>query len=81
MTPHARLMAEELPTGTFGHAHHPRAAEPHTRPEPTWTTREQNDHCATLLAALAGWDWDRPTRQAQRRHLRLITTETDANAA
>ncbi|MFD7774306.1 hypothetical protein [Streptomyces sp. NPDC059753] len=80
-TPHERLTAEEIPTGTFGHALPQRPAERPTRPTPTWTADEQAQHCADLVAALNGWAWDEEQRDAERRHLRLITDETDTHAA
>ncbi|WP_432182076.1 hypothetical protein [Streptomyces sp. NBC_00063] len=80
-TPHERLAAEEIPTGTFGHALPPRPAERPTRPGPTWTTEEQEQHCHDLLAALDGWAWDEEQRDAERRHLRLVQTESDKDAA
>lgn len=80
-TPHERLAAEELPTGTFGRALPPRPAQRPTRRGPTWTPEEQARHCADLLAAIDGWDWDRETRDLERRHLRLITDEDQTDAA
>ncbi|GGV68986.1 hypothetical protein GCM10010294_25290 [Streptomyces griseoloalbus] len=77
MTPYARLMAEQWPTGTFGHAQPPTPPKPHTEP---WTTEEQAQHLADLTAALNGWH--DPSEQAEHkrtRHLRLIpTTQPDA---
>ncbi|WP_405634409.1 hypothetical protein OHB53_09525 [Streptomyces sp. NBC_00056] len=80
-TPHERLAAEEIPTGTFGHALPTRPAERPTRPGPAWTPEEQAEHCTELLAALDGWDWDQEARATERRHLRLITDETHTDAA
>lgn len=65
-------MAEALPTGTFGHAQPP---TPGPRP---WTALEQREHLANLDATLDGWEYDRETRRADRRHLRLIDTEQPA---
>lgn len=80
MTPYERLEAEQIPTGTFGHALPPRPAQP--RPRPTWTEDEQHRHCAELLSAIDDWVWDDDQRDADRRHLRLITqTKTETNAA
>ncbi|MFZ3558137.1 hypothetical protein [Streptomyces sp. BH055] len=81
MTPHERLAAEALPTGTFGHARPPRPADAHVRSGPTWGATEQAQHCADLLAAIDGWVWDDDQRADERRHLRLVDTETDTNAA
>jgi hypothetical protein len=49
MTPYERLMAEAIPTGTFGHAQPVRRrSEPISR----WTPEEQAAHLATLEAEL-----------------------------
>lgn len=49
MTPYERLLAEAIPTGTFGHAQ-PTTTRPRTtRP---WTLEEQAQHRADLEAAL-----------------------------
>jgi hypothetical protein len=50
MSPYDRLMAEALPTGTFGRAEpaRPRQAERGS----LWTPAEQADHVATLEAEL-----------------------------
>lgn len=74
MTPYERLMAEELPTGTFGHSRPSKAREAHSAP---WTTEEQARHLADLNAALDGWQ-DPSERAEQKRsrnrppHLHLI---------
>ncbi|MEW2147743.1 hypothetical protein AB0909_00655 [Streptomyces albidoflavus] len=47
MTARERLLAEELPTGTFGRGERPRRPAP--RP---WTPEEQAAHYAELAAAL-----------------------------
>jgi len=71
-TPYERLMAEELPTGTFGHAQPPKPRESHTRP---WTPEEQAQHWADLATALNGWHDDhQPT-------LRLIQPDQTPDAA
>ncbi len=70
MTPLERLLAEELPTGTFGHALPP--PEPPARLISPWTPEEQAQHYADLTAALDGWIWDEDERADQRRQLRLI---------
>ncbi|MFZ3569933.1 hypothetical protein ACOKM5_23285 [Streptomyces sp. BH097] len=75
MTPHDRLAAEEVPTGTFGHARPPRPADARVRPGPTWSATEQAQHCADLLAAIDGWVWGDNRRADERRHLRLIEDE------
>lgn len=78
-TPYERLMAEEIPTGTFGHAQPP--GDPHKRP---WTPLEQAEHRRILAEALNGWQdpGDRATRDRTRpRRLRLVPTDqshTDA---
>jgi hypothetical protein len=76
VTPYERLLAEELPTGTFG-----RALPPREGPR-EWTALEQAEHLAVLETALDGWHWDRPARaDVRRRHLRLVdggTAETPA---
>ena len=51
MTPLERLLAEELPTGTFGHALPPQPERRHVQPEP-WTPEEQAAHRAELCRAL-----------------------------
>jgi hypothetical protein len=50
MSPYDRLMAEALPTGTFGHAEpaRPRQADRVS----LWTSDEQADHVAALEAEL-----------------------------
>ncbi|KOG33318.1 hypothetical protein [Streptomyces resistomycificus] len=49
MTPYERLMAEALPTGTFGHA---QPARRRSEPVSRWTPEEQAAHLATLEAEL-----------------------------
>lgn len=68
MTPLERLLAEEIPTGTFGHAIPP---TPGPRP---WTALEQAEHRRILDEALNGWDYDRNSR-----HLRLIDGQPDTS--
>lgn len=82
-SPHERLAAEALPTGTFGHALPPRPADAHVWPGPTWSTTAQAQHRTDLLTAINGWVWDDDQRADERRHLRLVDTktETDTNAA
>lgn len=84
MTPRERLMAEELPTGTFGDA--PRAttrrrtkpanADQYTVANPTSPTVAA-EHCRVLEAALDSWEWDAEHRADERR-LRLVTAQTAA---
>jgi hypothetical protein len=74
-TPYERLLAEEIPTGTFGHATPP---PPGPRP---WTAIEQAEHRRTLDEALDGWEWNRDERRTERRHLRLVDTQPDTRAA
>lgn len=76
MNAYERLLAEELPTGTFGHALPP--PEPPARPITPWTPEEQAQHLADLLGALDGWVWDEDERADERRRLRLVE---DADAA
>lgn len=52
-TPLERLLAEELPTGTFGHALPPPPPDPY--PITRWTPEEQAQHWTDLAAGLAGW--------------------------
>jgi hypothetical protein len=51
MTPYERLMAEAVPTGTFGRARPTTQQRADTAP--AWTAEEQAAHRAELLAALA----------------------------
>jgi hypothetical protein len=65
-TAYERLMAEALPTGTFGHARPTRRRS--TDPAPAWTPEEQAAHLAALEAALDGTE----TRGPRRPQLRVI---------
>ncbi|MGW2933973.1 hypothetical protein ACWDA7_19465 [Streptomyces sp. NPDC001156] len=77
MTAYDRLMAEALPTGTFGDAVPPKPPPPEPLPSvPRWTPDEQTRHRADLEHALDGWRWDDDPR-----HLRLITDHPDQTAA
>lgn len=68
MTAYERLMAEALPTGTFGHATETgRGLEPGGR----WTPDEQAAHRAELEAALGITD----SRSNGRPQLRLVDGE------
>lgn len=84
LSPLERLLAEAVPTGTFGHA---RPAKPptqrrkapagpaarHTAPIPRWSPEEQARHVAELEAVLDGWQWEDDTSlSTTRRHLRLV---------
>ncbi|MFD5910282.1 hypothetical protein ACFWHL_16345 [Streptomyces massasporeus] len=80
-----RLMAEAMPTGTFGRARltQPRQSEP----SPAWTPQEQARHRAELLAALDGFELHdeqaerkRDRYREQRTHLRLIPTPGNPNS-
>jgi hypothetical protein len=78
MTPYERLMAEALPTGTFGHARP--AQRRGAQPAPAWSPQEQARHLAELDAALDGWQDPSETaardRQRPRRpRLRVIASE------
>ncbi len=81
MTPQERLDAEQIPTGTFGHALPQRAPEAPSRPAPTWTPIQQAQHRADLLGALNTWTWDENARHTERRYLRLIANQNDTEAA
>ncbi|GGW99022.1 hypothetical protein [Streptomyces chartreusis] len=79
MTPYEKLMAEALPTGTFGHARPPKHQR--TEPAPAWTPAEQARHRAELDAALNGFELDdayannkRDRYREQRAHLQLVST-------
>jgi hypothetical protein len=83
MTPLERLLAEELPTGTFGHAQPP-ARRP--RPIRPWTSEEQAQHLADLNAALEGWQdsGEHAARDRNRHrpaHLRVVDGTSDSEAA
>lgn len=77
MNAYEHLMAEAIPTGTFGHAQPP--GDPHKRP---WTALEQAEHRRTLDEALNGWHdpsetATRDRHRPRRPRLRVI----DSNAA
>lgn len=75
MTPYERLMAEAIPTGTFGHA------LPPTDGQRPWTALEQAEHRRVLDEALNGWHdpSDTATRDRQRpRRPRLRIVDTQA---
>ena len=71
-----RLIAEELPTGTFGHALPP--PEPPPRPITPWTPEEQAQHLADMLTALSGWVYREPDPEEPR--LRVVTEPADTDA-
>ena len=66
MSAYERLMAEAVPTGTFGRAR--TVGRRTTGPAPAWTPEEQAAHRAELEAALAGTE----TRGPRRPNLRVI---------
>lgn len=70
MTPYERLMAEAVPTGTFGRARPTRQQQ--AEPAPRWTPEEQARHRAELEAALAGTETHGPRRRPR---LRVIDGE------
>lgn len=79
MTPYEKLMAEAVPTGTFGRARPPKRQR--AEPAPRWTPAEQARHRAELDAALDGFELDdeyanrkRDRYREQHAHLRLIPT-------
>ena len=76
MSAYERLLADELPTGTFGHALPPRPPNPPPQPTPHWTPEEQAQHVRDLLTGIDGWHYQEPDPE-DRPHLRLIA-ETDA---
>lgn len=79
-SPYERLLSEELPTGTFGHALPP--PEPEPRPITPWTAEEQAAHVAGLLDGINGWTYHEPEPEIP--HLRLVddqTEHTDTDAA
>ena len=74
MTPYERLMAEAIPTGTFGRA---RPTSRHTvEPAPRWTPQEQAAHRAELEAELDAYD-----KHPRRPKLRVINGHTQRPAA
>jgi hypothetical protein len=77
MNAYERLMAEAVPTGSFGRARPPKRQC--TEPAPRWTPAEQAAHRATLDAALDGFELvddyasnKRDRYREQRTHLRLV---------
>ena len=86
MTPLERLLAEELPTGTFGHALPPKPRPAEQLPYVSrWTPEEQTQHLAELNAALDGWQdpGDRASRDRNRHrpaHLQVIDGTHDSGA-
>jgi len=74
-----RLMAEAVPTGTFGRARTARRQS--AEPAPRWTPEEQARHRADLDAALDGFELGdeyashkRDRYREKRAHLRLVAT-------
>ncbi|NUT38865.1 MAG: hypothetical protein HOV86_02660 [Thermoactinospora sp.] len=79
MTPMEKLLAEAIPTGTFGHALPPREG-----PRP-WTALEQAEHRRVLDEATDGWQSTEKRATADRErhrpaHLRVVPA-TDSEAA
>jgi hypothetical protein len=79
VTPYERLMAEAVPTGTFGRARP--TTQQHTGTAPAWTPTQQARHLAELEAALDGFELadeyashKRDRYREKRAHLRLITS-------
>lgn len=77
MTPLERLMAEAVPTGTFGRARPARRLQAESAQR--WTPQQQAAHLAELEAALDGFELDddyaahkRDRYRQQRAHLRVI---------
>lgn len=70
MNAYERLMAEAIPTGTFGYARP--ARRQHAEPAPRWTPEEQAAHWAELEAALN----ETETRGPRRPRLRVIDGNT-----
>lgn len=66
MSPLERLLAEELPTGTFG-ASRPAQTPSRASRRPTGPDPRAAEHRAELEAALDSWQHSRP-----RRHLRPV---------
>lgn len=73
MNAYERLIAEELPTGTFGHALPP---DPPPRPIRPWTPEEQAQHYAVLARELATWVYREPDPE-EPPHLRLVDDTAD----
>ncbi len=74
MNAYERLMAEAIPTGTFGHA---RPTTRHTtQPAPQWTPEEQAAHLAQLEAELDAYD-----KHPRRPKLRVIDGHAECPAA
>ncbi|MER7788579.1 hypothetical protein [Streptomyces sp. NPDC097640] len=75
MSPLERLLAEELPTGTFGDAR-PAKTQPVSRqkaPAPRGPDPLAAQHCAELLAALSG-------SRKVRRHLHAVPAAAEEAA-
>ncbi|MGW4759561.1 hypothetical protein [Streptomyces chartreusis] len=79
MTPLDKLLAEELPTGNFGHALPPRTTP--SRPAPKWTPEEQAAHWAELGRAIAGWVDPDERERRKASHLRVVDGEDSEAAA
>lgn len=73
MSPLERLLAEAVPTGTFGEAQPTTARSTEPR---RWTPAEQAAHYAALAEGIDGWEYAEHTRRPHTtRHLYVIETE------
>lgn len=86
MTPYERLMAEELPTGTFGGARPapqsrkrtaPADAGDHQIANPTSPTAAA-EHRRVLEAATYGWELTWDSKTGEPRHLKAVPDQTAA---
>jgi len=68
LSPLERLLAEDVPTGTFGYVHLTRR---HAGPRRAYTDAERARHRATLEAELSR----RETRGPKPRHLRVVDSD------
>jgi len=79
---YARLMAEAIPTGTFGRAHPETPPDARTGPQtPHWTPEQQRQHLAELTAALNAIEKRGTRRPPQAPHLRVINGGSGTDAA
>ncbi|MEW9521860.1 hypothetical protein [Streptomyces tubercidicus] len=86
MTPFERLMAEELPTGTFGGARPAPQARKRTTPAETSNYQITNptsptaaaEHRRVLEAATYGWELDWDSKTGEQRRLRAVPDQTAA---
>lgn len=86
MTPYERLMAEALPTGTFGDARPtpqprrrtaPTGAGDHKVTNPTSATAAA-EHRRVLEAAIYGWELSWDSKTGEQRHLQAVPEQTAA---